>query len=542
MINHYYTLKCGLISIQKIIGYKLIDCFTQEKGLVVFHFCDSYSEYVLNISLLANNYCYFVKPEFAKSKSNYASLFPEIIGETLQDCSIEVNNRIITLSFIHSRIEIELFGGAKNNIFVISSKNKIINAFNNKKDFYLTQYERKFSNVKPIAELSGNTLYKVLTRSEILLPTFIAEELLKKFNLTKQNIFDYNNQLSNYADILIEAENLKEQCLNANQFFIYEDGNGGLLLSLVKLNSFTNPKIYVDIDSAIIKRYSTVKRVEDFDTVYNDFYKKLDRIRKRIISSINVFNKTLLLSSKISEYKTWAEYLLSQANPKIKPGNSIQIISWEGETMLIPLDEKLNLIDNADKYYKKAKKIKDSIEQKKILLPKYQKRLSEINSIFDKLKTIQYVKELLKFKKEVIAEKSRTMNELDDSKASKFREFDLGEGYTLFVGRNSSNNDELTCKFAKANDIWLHARGSAGSHAVLRHPMNKEHKPPKYILQTAASITAYYSKQKNAKYVNVAYTFKKYVNKPKGAAAGAVVMTKEQVIMAEPKLPAGNED
>ena len=133
------------------------------------------------------------------------------------------------------------------------------------------------------------------------------------------------------------------------------------------------------------------------------------------------------------------------------------------------------------------------------------------------------------------------MNELDDSKASKFREFDLGEGYILYVGRNSANNDELTVKFAKANDIWMHARGSSGSHAVLRHPMNKEHKPPKYILQTAAGITAYYSKQKNAKYVNVAYTFKKYVNKPRGAAQGAVVMSKEQVIMAEPKLPDGKE-
>jgi predicted ribosome quality control (RQC) complex YloA/Tae2 family protein len=90
-------------------------------------------------------------------------------------------------------------------------------------------------------------------------------------------------------------------------------------------------------------------------------------------------------------------------------------------------------------------------------------------------------------------------------------------------------------KFAKPNDLWLHARGSAGSHAVLK--MEKEEKPPKYILQKAASITAYYSQAKNAKYVPVAYTFKKYVRKPKGANPGSVVLSKEDVIMAEPKLP-----
>ncbi len=88
----------------------------------------------------------------------------------------------------------------------------------------------------------------------------------------------------------------------------------------------------------------------------------------------------------------------------------------------------------------------------------------------------------------------------------------------------------------------MHARGSSGSHTVLRSPTGKEAKPPKYVLQAAASITAYYSKQKNAKYVPVAYTFKKYVHKPKGAAVGAVVMSREEVIMAEPKLPSGAKE
>ena len=94
-------------------------------------------------------------------------------------------------------------------------------------------------------------------------------------------------------------------------------------------------------------------------------------------------------------------------------------------------------------------------------------------------------------------------------------------------------------KFAKPNDIWMHARGSSGSHTVLRSPNTKEAKPPKPILKLAAQITAYYSKQKNAKYVPVAYTQKKNVHKPRGANPGAVVMRREEVVMVEPMLPAG---
>ena len=56
----------------------------------------------------------------------------------------------------------------------------------------------------------------------------------------------------------------------------------------------------------------------------------------------------------------------------------------------------------------------------------------------------------------------------DQTTASKYREFPLEEGFMLYVGKSAANNDELTMKFAKQNDIWLHARGVSGSHAVIR--------------------------------------------------------------------------
>ena len=90
-------------------------------------------------------------------------------------------------------------------------------------------------------------------------------------------------------------------------------------------------------------------------------------------------------------------------------------------------------------------------------------------------------------------------------------------------------------KFAKQNDLWMHARGASGSHAVLRMPAGIQ-KPPTQILQKAAEVTAYYSHARNAKTTPVCYTLRKNVHKPKGAPSGTVTLVREEIILVKPKL------
>ena len=118
-----------------------------------------------------------------------------------------------------------------------------------------------------------------------------------------------------------------------------------------------------------------------------------------------------------------------------------------------------------------------------------------------------------------------------------FRIFHVSGGFEVWAGKSSKNNDELTLQYAKPNDLWFHARGSSGSHVVLRIGTGSG-EPSKKAKEQAAAIAAYYSKQRNAKYVPVAMTEKKYIRKPKGATPGTVVMDREKVIMVTPALPA----
>ena len=143
------------------------------------------------------------------------------------------------------------------------------------------------------------------------------------------------------------------------------------------------------------------------------------------------------------------------------------------------------------------------------------------------------MKEFDTIKKE-LSKDSGLQEQDSNAQNSKFRTFELSDGFYLYIGKNAANNDELTMKFAKPNDIWMHARGSAGSHAVIR--VDKGKSPNKSIIREAAQIVAYYSQARKAKYVPVAYCERKYVKKPKGAAPGSVEISREEVIMAEPKV------
>lgn len=96
------------------------------------------------------------------------------------------------------------------------------------------------------------------------------------------------------------------------------------------------------------------------------------------------------------------------------------------------------------------------------------------------------------------------------------------------------SNDYLSLKFGKGNDYWFHVKGNSGSHVVIKGPEGEE-KPPKEIISAAASLAAYYSKEKNGKKVSVIYTQCKYVKKSRSDNPGTVNVTKENSISVAPK-------
>ena len=114
------------------------------------------------------------------------------------------------------------------------------------------------------------------------------------------------------------------------------------------------------------------------------------------------------------------------------------------------------------------------------------------------------------------------------------------EGYEILVGRSSRENDELTFNVANADDFWMHVGDYSGSHVVVRNPAKVKTIPDNVLLR-AAQLAAFFSQARNASKVEVHYTQRKYVSKPRRAKPGLVKLAEFKSISVEPKNWLENE-
>jgi predicted ribosome quality control (RQC) complex YloA/Tae2 family protein len=113
------------------------------------------------------------------------------------------------------------------------------------------------------------------------------------------------------------------------------------------------------------------------------------------------------------------------------------------------------------------------------------------------------------------------------------RRYRSSDGYEVLVGRTSRDNDQLTFRVARPFDLWLHAADYPGSHVVVRNPTRKEI-PHRTIIE-AAQLAANFSQARRDAKVNVHYTQRKFLAKPKGAQPGLVRMSSFRSITVEPR-------
>ncbi|MBI3600247.1 MAG: NFACT family protein [Nitrospinae bacterium] len=194
-----------------------------------------------------------------------------------------------------------------------------------------------------------------------------------------------------------------------------------------------------------------------------------------------------------------------------------------GESYLtIELDPSLSTPGNIERYFERYRKYKRGKEEilkhigliKKEIL-QLRKKLSEPIQILKQTPPIEA------FEGRPPAEKKRRGEE-----KSSPRSFKSADGMTILAGRNNRQNDELTFKIAKGNDVWLHVRGFPGSHVIIKMENKKE--IPRDSLLDAASLAIHFSKLKSAGRGDVIYTFRKYVRKPRGAEAGKVICSQDK--------------
>jgi predicted ribosome quality control (RQC) complex YloA/Tae2 family protein len=114
-----------------------------------------------------------------------------------------------------------------------------------------------------------------------------------------------------------------------------------------------------------------------------------------------------------------------------------------------------------------------------------------------------------------------------------FRKYTSPGGYSVLVGRNSSQNDQLSLHVAQPSDVWMHARGVPGAHVLLRIPAGQQ--PGDADIQFAADLAAWFSRLRTDGRAEVSCAQPKDISKPKGAKPGQVVVRAEKVVTGRPQ-------
>ena len=207
----------------------------------------------------------------------------------------------------------------------------------------------------------------------------------------------------------------------------------------------------------------------------------------------------------------------------------------EGREVEIRLDPLLAPQQNAAKYYKDYNKAKTAEQMLTIQLEKGARELEYLNSVLENLSLAEGERDLQEIRQELVEtgylRRGKTAAKRQKRVSGKPMEFRSSAGLRISVGKNNSQNDQLTTKLAYKSDIWLHTQKIHGSHVIL---WLEGGEADAQSLTEAAILAATFSQAGEGSRVPVDYTPVKYVKKPAGARPGMVVYTTYQTAVVDP--------
>lgn len=217
----------------------------------------------------------------------------------------------------------------------------------------------------------------------------------------------------------------------------------------------------------------------------------------------------------------------------------------KGSKASIYLEPKLSPVENAERYFKLARKMKS----RKKYLSGRRKELSEsMEKLARQRREIEGTSDPSRLEKLVMEavghDRSKTPVEeprpapSPGRRPQRYIEYRDKEGFRIIVGRNASSNDYVLNRVASPDDVWCHADGFAGAHVILKGTGRTKEAADSALLK-ACMLAAYYSKGKDQPRVPVSYTRRRYVRKPKGAPAGMVILRQRHTMIVKPTVPEG---
>ena len=275
-------------------------------------------------------------------------------------------------------------------------------------------------------------------------------------------------------------------------------------------------KYHGELAGAAVYEAAKVAVREQLDNAYNRVARKLGSLERQMVGD-----------GQVEHLRQSGELLLAYQYTMEK-GQLLLEAQYdpEGAPLKIKINPDLTPLENAQSYfakYDKAKKARAQVPKKIRQTQLESAFLAQLDADLDLAENWDDIAEVQETLQKIGYWQGQKTSTPKTGRAAPLK-FTTPEGFLIWVGRNARQNEEVTFGKGSNEDLWLHARGVGGSHVVIK---TNGRDVPDSVIEQAASLAAYYSKNRNEAKVEVMVAERRYVQKPKRGNIGQVRVREE---------------
>ena len=322
---------------------------------------------------------------------------------------------------------------------------------------------------------------------------------------------------------------IMEQIRRSDSLYLHDKGSE-TVFHVIPLTHLQIPYRRFDLQKGFDEVYYEDDEKERIKTISDDLFKVVKRQIKHYDTKVKKLEQSLKDALNLSSDKEYGDLLYTYEDLDQKGLKQLTIEDFEGNPKTIPLDPRLSVKANANKYYsqyQKKRKGKVYIEEQ---IDIARKELTYFESLNEQLSYAEYT-DALDIKEELSRFGYLKKNSTKNKKKKKVNLYQLKvDGHTITFGKNNIQNAWLSFEYAKPNYTWFHAKQYHGSHVVI-----DTDRPDEKLIRICANLAAYYSKGRYSSSVPIDYCLVKELKKVKGAKPGFVTFKNYKTIYIDPE-------
>ncbi len=534
-LNTFFLRHLAPALAARLRGSTAAAVFSQEKDELVLGFANAEArrEIWLRAVLTGAPTALGFPTEYRRARVNSVDLFPELLGVSVSGAAAHFGERSVHLTLSDgAALLFKLHGPRANVVWVPAAGSARAPVL-----FRRKLAEDATLNVAALTALAAPDPVATLAA----LPVPATTRALPRYfgDVPARWLRERNFDTAEPAAQAALWEELKTALLHPEAFFLTEI-EGQLRLSVLAVgavqHTFTDPLTAAE---EFVRRYRSTTA---FAELYARAHRFLTRRQEGALRAADEVQRRLHHLATDASYRQTADVLMANLTHIPAGATEVELFDfYTNQTRRIKLrGRELSPARVAENLYRKAKNQQREVQELTERLARYEDLALRT---LDQLPALEAQQAGADFK--ILRTWLRDQHLTDDLHQTKaaaalpatpFKEFE-SHGWRILVGRSAANNDELTLRHARKDDLWLHAKDVAGSHVIIRRP-NPTVPVPRPVIEQAAALAAWYSKRKADSLCPVIVTPRKYVRKPRGAAPGSVrVEREEQVLLVRPANP-----